>query len=64
MAEPRPTEKLMGSDALPYFYGKKWMFFREGLQKGLHFPNFRGGVSDRKLRGHRLQVAVFEVLEG
>ena len=60
MAEPRPTEKLTGSDALPYFYGKKWVFFREGLQKGLrrgvtflareglqkglHFPIFRGGI--------------------
>ena len=59
MAEPRPTGNYWGSDALPYFCGKKWAFFSLGLQLGLqvrvtflaslglhlglHFQNFRGG---------------------
>ena len=59
VAEPRPAEKLTGSGALPYFCGKKWVFFSLGLQLGLqfrvtfleslglhlglHFSIFRGG---------------------
>ena len=41
-----------------------YIFSVRGVTKGVTFSNFSGGVSDRKLRGHRLQVAVFEVLEG
>lgn len=45
-------------------YGEGLHFWRErGYKRGYIFQIF-GGVSDRKLRGYRLQVAVFEVLEG
>ena len=37
MAEPRPTGNHWGSDALPYFYGKKGVFFGLGLHLGLQF---------------------------
>jgi len=41
-----------------------YIFGARGVTKGVTFSKFSVGVSDRKLRGYRLQVAVFEVLEG
>ena len=41
MAEPRPTEKLTGSDRLPFFVPKSGCFFergyKRGYREGLHF---------------------------